>query len=314
TGHLKAPTGKPAGAFCVPPTAYDCQCAFCGYDGRIGAVPVAPEAARGRRRASALARRSTVPGTPAAPSTAPRARPRGLSTAPAGSPSADCGTPALTVRGDRKVITRLDLAARGASEAATSPMTGVGDLGPGEDPVPALLGGSAVVRLDQRPPGRPALPPPPRPPALAARLLTVPPSAPEPGPFGPGGVPFGTDTEEIVAGYAEQPSYSDVRRPARAIDSGTAVTVDYVATAGARTVRILESLVRDPPCLEAWCHLRDVERVFALPGSGRDARVGRTRFPPRGAVGRQILSPVRLFPPCGWTAGRGRPGREEARL
>ncbi|MFG2993677.1 helicase C-terminal domain-containing protein [Streptomyces sp. NPDC048257] len=101
---------------------------------------------------------------------------------------------------------------------------------------------------------------------LAAQLLAAPPTTPEPDPFGPGGIPFGTDTEEIVAGYAEQLSYSDVRQLAHAIDTGTAVTVDYVATSGGRTVRTLDRLALDPPYLEAWCHLRDAERVFALSG------------------------------------------------
>lgn len=100
--------------------------------------------------------------------------------------------------------------------------------------------------------------------ALAAELLTAPPAAPEPDPFGPGGVPFDTDTEEIVAGYAKRLSYSDVRQLAHAIDTGTAVTVDYVAASGGRTVRTLDGLTLDPPYLEAWCHLRDAERVFTL--------------------------------------------------
>ncbi|MFF4365126.1 helicase-associated domain-containing protein [Streptomyces sp. NPDC001594] len=98
---------------------------------------------------------------------------------------------------------------------------------------------------------------------LAVRLLTAPPTAPEPDPFG-SGVPFGTDTEEIVAGYAKHLSYSDVRQLAHAIDAGTAITVEYVATSGSRTVRTLSSLELDPPYLEAWCHLREAERVFTL--------------------------------------------------
>ncbi|MFE6842241.1 helicase-associated domain-containing protein [Streptomyces sp. NPDC057686] len=98
---------------------------------------------------------------------------------------------------------------------------------------------------------------------LAARLLTAPPSAPEPDPFG-SGVPFGTDTEEIVAGYTKHLSYSDVRQLAHAIDAGTAITVEYIATSGSRTIRTLSSLELDPPYLEAWCHLREAERVFTL--------------------------------------------------
>ncbi|MGP3634819.1 helicase C-terminal domain-containing protein [Streptomyces sp. 24-1644] len=100
--------------------------------------------------------------------------------------------------------------------------------------------------------------------ALATQLLTAPPTTPEPDPLGPGGVPFGTDTEEIVAWYAKQLSYSDVRQLAHAIDTGRAVTVDYVAASGGRTVRTLDRLALEPPYLEAWCHLRDAERVFTL--------------------------------------------------
>jgi len=99
--------------------------------------------------------------------------------------------------------------------------------------------------------------------ALADRLLKAPPTPPEPDPFG-SGVPFATDTEEIVAGYAKHLSYSDIRQVAHAIDTGAAITVEYVATSGNRTVRTLSDLELDPPYIEAWCHLREAERVFTL--------------------------------------------------
>ncbi|MGX1368968.1 hypothetical protein RKD19_004327 [Streptomyces canus] len=99
--------------------------------------------------------------------------------------------------------------------------------------------------------------------ALADRLLKAPPHSPEPDPFG-GGEPFATDTEEIVAGYAKHLSYSDVRQLAHAIDTGAAITVEYIATSGNRTVRTLSDLELDPPYLDAWCHLREAERVFTL--------------------------------------------------
>ncbi|WP_330289578.1 helicase-associated domain-containing protein [Streptomyces sp. NBC_00576] len=98
---------------------------------------------------------------------------------------------------------------------------------------------------------------------LADRLLKAPPNAPEPDPFG-SGVPFATDTEEIVAGYAKHLSYSDVRQVAHAIDVGAAITVEYIAASGSRTVRTLSDLELDPPYLNAWCHLREAERVFTL--------------------------------------------------
>ncbi|WP_260696811.1 hypothetical protein [Streptomyces sp. 130] len=98
---------------------------------------------------------------------------------------------------------------------------------------------------------------------MAARLLAAPPTAPEPDPFGTG-VPFGTDTEEIVAWYATQLTYTDVRQLAHAIDTGTAIAVGYTAASGSHTVRTLSRIRLDPPHLEAWCRLRDAERVFTL--------------------------------------------------
>ncbi|MEU3282531.1 helicase C-terminal domain-containing protein [Streptomyces antibioticus] len=98
---------------------------------------------------------------------------------------------------------------------------------------------------------------------LAIRLLAAPATTPEPAPLD-GGAPFGTDTEEIVAGWAKRLPYSDVRQLAHAVDTGRAITVEYVAASGNRTVRTLSRLELDPPFLEAWCHLRDAERVFTL--------------------------------------------------
>ncbi|WP_405711320.1 helicase-associated domain-containing protein [Streptomyces xanthophaeus] len=98
---------------------------------------------------------------------------------------------------------------------------------------------------------------------LATRLLAAPAATPEPAPFD-GGAPFATDTEEIVAGWAKHLPYGDIRQLAHAIDAGQAISVEYVATSGNRTVRTLSRLDLDPPYLEAWCHLRDAERVFTL--------------------------------------------------
>ncbi|MFJ5836282.1 helicase-associated domain-containing protein [Streptomyces shenzhenensis] len=98
--------------------------------------------------------------------------------------------------------------------------------------------------------------------ALAARLLAAPPPS-EPAPFDEAGS-FATDTEEMVAGWAKRLTYSDVRQLAHAVDAGEPLTVEYVATSGNRTVRTLSRLVLDPPYLEAWCHLRNAERVFTL--------------------------------------------------
>lgn len=98
--------------------------------------------------------------------------------------------------------------------------------------------------------------------ALAARLTSAPPTSPEPDPYN--GVPFDSDTEEIVAGYGTRLSLTDVRQLAHAIHEDQAVTIEYVAASGSHTVRTLSRLDFDPPYLQAWCHLRKDERVFAL--------------------------------------------------
>lgn len=97
---------------------------------------------------------------------------------------------------------------------------------------------------------------------LAARLCAAPPSSPEPGPDS--GVPFETDTEEIIAGYANRLSLTDVRQLAHAVDTGQVITIEYDAASGGHSVRSVSELVLDPPCLHAWCHLRNDERVFTL--------------------------------------------------
>ncbi|MFG3404340.1 WYL domain-containing protein [Streptomyces sp. NPDC048142] len=98
---------------------------------------------------------------------------------------------------------------------------------------------------------------------MAIRLLAAPATTPEPAPLD-GEAPFTTDTEEIVAGWAKLLQYSDIRQLAHAIDTGQAITVEYVATSGNRPLRTLSRLDLDPPYLEAWCHLRDAERAFTL--------------------------------------------------
>ncbi|MEU9620432.1 helicase C-terminal domain-containing protein [Streptomyces sp. NPDC048155] len=99
--------------------------------------------------------------------------------------------------------------------------------------------------------------------ALAARLRAAPVSSPEPDPYN-GGIPFDTDTEEIIAGNARRLSLTDVRQLAHAVDDSRAITIEYVATSGSRTIRTLSRLDLDPPYLNAWCHLRNDERVFTL--------------------------------------------------
>ncbi|MEU7346654.1 helicase-associated domain-containing protein [Streptomyces bacillaris] len=155
----------------------------------------------------------------------------------------------------------------------------------GQGYAPVAEAADGTVRIERVPPRRAAEVPAPRkattkagtgrsphrtaeapavdPSAVAARLLITPPTVPEPDPFGTG-VPFGTDTEEIVAGYAKHLPYTDVRQLAHAIDTDTAITVEYVAASGSRTVRTLSRLELDPPYLEALCRLRNADRVFTL--------------------------------------------------
>ncbi|MFF2956293.1 helicase C-terminal domain-containing protein [Kitasatospora sp. NPDC057965] len=98
--------------------------------------------------------------------------------------------------------------------------------------------------------------------ALAARLRDAPQDVPEPDPYD--GRPYDSDTEEIIAGWARNLSFTDVRQLAHAVNDGQAVTIEYVATSGNTTVRTLSRLELDAPYLHAWCHLRDDDRVFTL--------------------------------------------------
>jgi hypothetical protein len=99
-------------------------------------------------------------------------------------------------------------------------------------------------------------------PALAARLRGAPQDVPEPDPYD--GRPYASDTEEIIAGYARNLTFTDVRQLAHAVDERQAITIEYVATSGNATVRTLSRLELDAPYLHAWCHLREDERVFTI--------------------------------------------------
>ncbi|WP_229324538.1 helicase C-terminal domain-containing protein [Streptomyces sp. UNOC14_S4] len=98
--------------------------------------------------------------------------------------------------------------------------------------------------------------------ALAARLRAAPPIAPQPDPDN--GVPFDSDTEEIIAAYAHGLPLTDVRQLAHAVNEGRALTIEYVAASGNCTVRTVSKLELDAPHLYAWCHLRNDERVFTI--------------------------------------------------
>ncbi|MGW3458104.1 helicase-associated domain-containing protein [Streptomyces olivaceoviridis] len=126
-------------------------------------------------------------------------------------------------------------------------------------PSPRLSGGTSRRKTDGRPEKAPATADLR---ALATRLKTAPPASPQPDPGN--GIPFDSDTEEVIAGYARQLSLADVRQLAHAVNEGRPVTIEYVAASGSRTIRTLSELDLDPPYLYAWCHLRSDERVFTL--------------------------------------------------
>ncbi|MFF2080096.1 helicase-associated domain-containing protein [Kitasatospora sp. NPDC058162] len=98
--------------------------------------------------------------------------------------------------------------------------------------------------------------------ALAARLRDAPQHSTEPDPRD--GRPRTGGTEETIAGYARNLTSTDVRQLAHAVDERQAVTIEYVATSGNTSVRTLSRLALDGPYLNAWCHLRDDQRVFTL--------------------------------------------------
>ncbi|WP_431999811.1 WYL domain-containing protein [Streptomyces sioyaensis] len=97
---------------------------------------------------------------------------------------------------------------------------------------------------------------------LALRLLSAPNHEPHPDPER--GIPFRTDTEEILAGYAKTLNLTDIRQRAHAIHQREPITLEYLAVSGNRTVRTVSELELDPPFLSAYCHLREDQRVFNL--------------------------------------------------
>ncbi|UNM16438.1 helicase C-terminal domain-containing protein [Streptomyces formicae] len=97
---------------------------------------------------------------------------------------------------------------------------------------------------------------------LATRLLAAPDRLPHPDPDR--GIPFASDTEEILAGYAKALALTDIRQLAHAIHESEPITIEYVATSGNHTIRTVSELDFDPPYLHAYCHLREDERVFTL--------------------------------------------------
>jgi hypothetical protein len=102
---------------------------------------------------------------------------------------------------------------------------------------------------------------------LAKTLLAAP--LPDPdrlpdGASGPGAARPGDDPQETIGQRAPQLSRFQVRLLAHALEHGTPVRIEYTNAQGNSSARVIEPLDIDGHLLEAWCHLRDDERVFAL--------------------------------------------------
>src|SRR6266542_1475882 len=95
---------------------------------------------------------------------------------------------------------------------------------------------------------------------LAAALLATPGPEPEPGPA----PPRDSDPQESIGYWAPQLTRFQVRLLAHALKHGSPVRIEYTNAQGTSSNRVIEPLDLDGHLLEAWCHLRDDERVFAL--------------------------------------------------
>src|SRR5262249_2805605 len=71
---------------------------------------------------------------------------------------------------------------------------------------------------------------------------------------------------QLIGGHARQLSDQEVCLIADALQAEEAVTIVYDDAEGQRTRRVIEPLALDGHLLEAWCRLRDDERVFSLSG------------------------------------------------
>jgi hypothetical protein len=115
-------------------------------------------------------------------------------------------------------------------------------------------------------PRRPALVPPTEPAdplALATALLAAPvPDSSAPREPSPDSEPPGTLA--TVEAYAPQLNPAEQRLLAYAIDAGRAVEIHYTNGQGGRSVRVIEEIELLGGAVEAWCRLREDERMFML--------------------------------------------------
>ena len=73
-------------------------------------------------------------------------------------------------------------------------------------------------------------------------------------------------TEGILAAHA--PHLTDGERAllAFAIIEDAEVHIEYRDANGKRTGRVISEIELTPPFIEAWCHLREDDRMFSLAG------------------------------------------------
>jgi hypothetical protein len=107
--------------------------------------------------------------------------------------------------------------------------------------------------------------------ALATALLAAPPhpAASSPAASSPAAPPVPAarrplDTLQAVARRASQLSPDQRRLLADSIETGSLVRISYIDADGRTSDRVIEPIELAGSLLEAWCHLRDDERNFAL--------------------------------------------------
>jgi hypothetical protein len=98
--------------------------------------------------------------------------------------------------------------------------------------------------------------------AVAANLLAAPP--PQPGQVITLPVRQNEDPQQTIEYWAPQLSRFQARLLAYAVEHGTPIRIEYTNAQGTPSQRIIEPLDLDGHLLEAWCHLREDERVFSL--------------------------------------------------
>jgi hypothetical protein len=72
------------------------------------------------------------------------------------------------------------------------------------------------------------------------------------------------DTESVISQYAPQLSGAEQRILSHAVEHGARVKIHYTNAQGNPSTRVIEPLGLYGHVVEAWCHLREDERMFAL--------------------------------------------------